>query len=725
MQLPRCVGLLVAALMVLSLTGCSKESNPTDVDETPEPESDTLDLPGGGEIEFLPGTFPGGATVSAKTASAPPLPPGVDPAGEAVRVEVTGGVFERPAIVRLPVPTLRKDEGTLIVFQVEDDGTQLMIGGEIDGGRIVAHTPGFGQSSLLDDLRARMKAIGSSGGRLVTGVVIGEVDELHLPDLSPPTPASIIGPGFLSVGGVATYLLNTTRYDEETSWTHIPGNLAVAVENPFPGASAGFYSIKGEQPGLVDIMVDYVGAQSGIRGFSSRTISIQSEIESGEDALYLGLHPPEPSAGGDFRFLAKTLGSAVMAWTWDFGDGTTGNQVSDSATNWELKVMHVYQSGGSYTVSVSATFASGVTLTSTGVVRVTDEDMRVRVSGPDRFEPTLSWQTKEYTAYVTGGEPGYDGTWRLYPGYQGGETQGSILDPMKYAFSFVEPGTYYLSVDATDHLGATAHVTRLITVKKVTDLDARIEVVPSGKRAHANDYTATISITGGILVVNGEKKDYDVEMHWNDGNPESATAESPSGPPESSMQFSHTFDEGEYHLYAVVTDGVGNRVDTDVVTIDTEPALSFTDCRVNLRVIGDIESTINGETTTTTSARRYLSNWAKGGFAGNTFTGTYEEEIFGKTGSIKITMDGTGERVVSYSWTEESETTGGVIVTTIAGTDVFLPGDPDAGLYKLEGEATCGKVTTVENFATGAAPFTLTDHRCNSQSSIEISFMER
>lgn len=135
-------------------------------------------------------------------------------------------------------------------------------------------------------------------------------------------------------------------------------------------------------------------------------------------------------------------------------------------------------------------------------------------------------------------------------------------------------------------------------------------------------------------------------------------------------------------------------------------------------------SPTNGETTTTTSARKYLSNWAEGGFAGNTFTGSYEEETFGTTGSIVITLNDAGDSVESYYWTHESETTGGVIVTTVAGEEVPLYGNPSAGRYKLEGEATCGTVTTLENYSTGSDPFTLTAHRCDNQSSIEISFME-
>ncbi|MFC1573453.1 hypothetical protein ACFL6M_07645, partial [Candidatus Eisenbacteria bacterium] len=358
--------------------------------------------------------------------------------------------------------------------------------------------------------------------------------------------------------------------------------------------------------------------------------------------------------------------------------------------------------------------------------RVTDEEMLVRISGPDRFEPTSSGETKEYTADIIGGVPAYDATWRLYPGGQGGEIQGADADSVDYSFSFDEPGSYYLSLDVTDAVGSTAHATRLVTVKKVTDLDAQIQVVPSGGRTPAHDYTATISISGGILVVKGAKKSYDVEMHWDYNSSESVTVASPSGPPESSVRLPHTYDEGgSYNLYAVVTDGVGDRVETDVITIDTEPALSFTECRVNIRVMGDIETIVDSEPTTNTIARSYLSNWAEGGFTGNIFTGSYEEEIFGKTGSIVITLDGTGERVESYRWTEESETTGGAIFTTAEGAGVVVPGDPNTGIYKLEGEATCGAVTTLENYSDGTNPFTLTGHQCNSQSSIEIAFMER
>ncbi|MFC1573441.1 hypothetical protein ACFL6M_07575, partial [Candidatus Eisenbacteria bacterium] len=186
-------------------------------------------------------------------------------------------MLERPAVVRLPVPTRKSDEGTLVVFQVEDDGTQLLLGGEIDGDQIVAHSPGFGQSSLLDDLRTRMKTTGSSSSRLVAGVVLPGVEELELPELSPPRWAPIIGPGFIGVGGVGTYVMNLRCHDELTSWTHVPGHLAVVGP---PSEHPTRYAIRGQEPGLVDIMIDFVDEYSGVRGFSSRTVSIQSEIEA-------------------------------------------------------------------------------------------------------------------------------------------------------------------------------------------------------------------------------------------------------------------------------------------------------------------------------------------------------------------------------------------------------------------------------------------------------------
>ena len=70
---------------------------------------------------------------------------------------------------------------------------------------------------------------------------------------------------------------------------------------------------------------------------------------------------PAPGEEITFNASGSTAGTGSLSYSWDFGDGTTGNGV---------QVTHAYGDAGTYTVTLSVTDGAGTTDTATGTVTV-------------------------------------------------------------------------------------------------------------------------------------------------------------------------------------------------------------------------------------------------------------------------------------------------------------------------------------------------------------------
>jgi PKD repeat protein len=111
-------------------------------------------------------------------------------------------------------------------------------------------------------------------------------------------------------------------------------------------------------PGTHTVTAEVTDA-TGARRSSSTVIVVQGVT------LNVAFSPASPTVGQTVSFTVTPVGTsqAVQQHTWMFGDGTTA-QTSTGATS------HVYAAAGSYTVSVTATFASGAPITAQRVLTV-------------------------------------------------------------------------------------------------------------------------------------------------------------------------------------------------------------------------------------------------------------------------------------------------------------------------------------------------------------------
>lgn len=139
---------------------------------------------------------------------------------------------------------------------------------------------------------------------------------------------------------------------------------------------------------------------------------------------------------------------SVVAWSWDFGDGTAGTGRTAS---------HSYGTSGTYTVRLTVTDDRGGTGTTT---------RQVAVAGTVNGAPTAS-----FTAAVSGLGVAVDGSGSSDPdgsiaSYAWSFGDGSTATGRTASHTYGAAGTYTVALTVTDNLGATASTSRQVTVSQ-------------------------------------------------------------------------------------------------------------------------------------------------------------------------------------------------------------------------------------------------------------------
>ena len=135
-----------------------------------------------------------------------------------------------------------------------------------------------------------------------------------------------------------------------------------------------------------------------------------------------------------------------------------------------------------------------------------------------------------------------------------------------------------------------------------------------------------------------------------------------------------------------------------------------------------------------------LSTWESypGKFIGNTFTGSYSRSdvsygsTITKTGSIKATLNESGDRIESIDWMETHVSSGTRAFThtySFSGTDIALAwdnwGEPLKRQFRAEGAEACSHISsltdTLESGADGLN-YSISSYKCNWKSKIFVSF---
>jgi len=164
-------------------------------------------------------------------------------------------------------------------------------------------------------------------------------------------------------------------------------------------------------------------------------------------ATSFSFNPSSPAVNAPVSFTAgATGGTPPYAFSWSFGDGTTGAGST---------VTHVYAAAGTYSVIETVSDAATHTATSTLPVTVTPPQPLSATFTVSPAQPT-NGTAATFTATATGGTSPYSFTWSFGDGVSG------TTSPATHVYAV--PGAFTVSLIATDAKAATFTTSKSVTV---------------------------------------------------------------------------------------------------------------------------------------------------------------------------------------------------------------------------------------------------------------------
>nr|WP_280140973.1 PKD domain-containing protein [Haloferax larsenii] len=267
----------------------------------------------------------------------------------------------------------------------------------------------------------------------------------------------------------------------------------------------------------------------------------------GDAAVTVDSTAPTADAGSDqtvdedttaqFSGTNSTDNVAIDSYEWDFGDGTnaTGENVS-----------HTYTDPGSYTVTLNVTDTAGNNDTDTMVVTVEDATNPVADAGSNQT-------TDEDTAVQFNGSNSTDNV--DVDSLQWNFGDGNSTTGENVSHTYAQPGTYTVTLTATDAAGNSDTDTLVVTVN-----DTTAPVAGAGSNQTVDEDTV-VQFNASNSTDNVGVDSYE----WDFGDGSNATGEN----------VSHTYAQpGTYTATVETTDAAGhNDTDTLVVTVNdtTDP----------------------------------------------------------------------------------------------------------------------------------------------------------
>jgi PKD repeat protein len=249
--------------------------------------------------------------------------------------------------------------------------------------------------------------------------------------------------------------------------------------------------------------------------------------------------PPDAEAGPDrtvavgetvsFNASATTDNDRIRRYEWDLADGDrkTGEVIT-----------HTYQSVGTYEVTLNVTDGGGNRDDDTVTVTVTDRTPPTADAGPNRTVAV----DEPITLDASGSTD--DGNITTYEWDAG---NGSVLTGREVTVQYADPGTYEVSLTATDQSGNEDMDTATVNV---TDETPPAADAGENRAVEAGD---PVTLNASASTDNGMITSYE----WADGNGSVGTGE----------QVTVVYDSpGTYELTLTVVDQSGNE-DTDTVTV--------------------------------------------------------------------------------------------------------------------------------------------------------------
>jgi len=261
-----------------------------------------------------------------------------------------------------------------------------------------------------------------------------------------------------------------------------------------------------------------------------------------------------PAPGDDVTFTAPSsdwpLGT-IAAYSWNFGDGTSGDSVTTPTDT------HAFSPRGVYTVSLKITDSDGATFTGMETITVDTPPDGVLPAWPLVATPgqSVSFDGSESTAAPGGTITNY--TWNFGDG-----TAPVTADSPSASHVYTTPGTYTATLTVTDNLGVTATTAAAQTV--IVDQPAAAFTTSSATLAP--DATGTFDASGSSDAL-GSIAYY--SWDFGDGTPTQIT---------NSPTTTHAFTaRGTDTVTLTVTNSYGQTAaTTQTVTVDNAPAAAFT-----------------------------------------------------------------------------------------------------------------------------------------------------
>jgi PKD repeat protein len=263
---------------------------------------------------------------------------------------------------------------------------------------------------------------------------------------------------------------------------------------------------------------------------------------------------------GSFSDVAAN--TAPATWTWTYGDG---NSTSVNSTLTSNTQSHVYSEPATYTVGLTVTDNYGTSARDTTTVSIADVAPTVTIGTlPPPQNATLS---ATFTASAVGIAPSVNAAGFSYSFAWGDGSSSPVAatggngSGVSASHTYATPGSYTLTVSATDRYGLTGSASKVVTV---------INPVPSVQISAANSVPIQAAFQPSVTANNGYATTFTFVFNWGDG--QMASTQTGSSP----QAFMHTYSvPGSYTVQATATDTTGatNSATQTIAVTDVGPTV--------------------------------------------------------------------------------------------------------------------------------------------------------